>query len=87
MTLRVTIEIVPLGSELDKYTIGELNISNVKQFGLGLCSYSGDYATLTPENNVVDIVRFTEVKHKRQEGPLVLIKKVIRSLTETPEED
>lgn len=79
MTLRVTFEIVPFGEEESKYTVGTLNIHNVKSLGLGSCEYDGTYKLISHPNFCVKR-HFNGVLHNRQEGFLELTRKVIEHL-------
>ena len=78
MTLRVNLEIVPHGDETRKYNIGRLDIHNIGDIGLGLCSYKAqqfsDGETLLKET------ADGTLEHSRQEGAWVLVKKAIESL-------
>jgi hypothetical protein len=74
MTLRVRISIVPFGDEDLEREIHQINISNLASLGLGLWEYgievdkykTGDYDF--------------KLTHQRQDGPLVLVNKVLTEL-------
>ena len=73
MTLRCTIEVVPLGHESRKYCIGTLNIHNVGKIG-DKSEYDFEYQD--------DVFRKItgRVQHNRDDGALVLIGETIAEL-------
>jgi hypothetical protein len=75
MTLRVRISIVPFGDEEQEREIHQINISNLKDLGLGLCEYGVEMEKYKTGNYDLKLT------HQRQDGPLVLVSKVLGRLT------
>jgi hypothetical protein len=75
MTLRVRVSIVPFGDEEQEREIHQINISNLKDLGLGLCEYGVEMDKYKTGN--YDF----KATHQRQDGPLVLVSKVLGRLT------
>lgn len=88
MTLRITVEIVPHGEESEKYTIGVVDVHNVIQHGLGFCEYQVELTeeVVTYAEGLYTGIETTVlpdlVKHSRQDGYKVLVKKVFERLAE-----
>lgn len=77
MTLRVTLEIVPYGNEALKREIEVINISNEGAVNLSECIYAiehNDYKNASGKT--------PRVKHTREEGALVLVKKALEKLVD-----
>lgn len=64
--IRVTIECVPYDSEIDKYLIKTINISEKDYGHLGYGTYSVD--------------GIGEIQHDRRDGHLVLVRKALTHL-------
>ena len=78
MTLRVYLDIIPFGNEDDAYPIHEINIHNVGSLSDGICEYSYeiDGSGVFPET----------VIHKRSEGAIELVRKVLNTEREKTNE-
>ena len=76
MTLRVRISIVPFGDEDQEREIHQINISNLADVGLGLCKYGVEMDKYKTGNYDLNLT------HQRQDGPLVLVSKVLGRLTD-----
>ena len=74
MTLRVRISIVPFGDEDLEREIHQINISNLASLGLGLWEYGVEV-----DKYKTDSYDF-KITHQRQDGPLVLVNKVLTEL-------
>ncbi len=74
MTLRVRISIVPFGDETQEREIHQINVSNLKTWGLGFAEYGVE----------VDKYKTGEydfhLTHMRQEGALELVAKVMEKI-------
>lgn len=75
MTIRVTLEVVPLGEENQKRTIEVINISNWEQIGFDLYSYR-------IEDNIYKEFQAEDqwVEHSRKDGALSLVAKALTKL-------
>ena len=80
MTLRVTFEIVPFGEEENKYLLGTLDIHNVHNYGMGHCVYDGVFNSKGHSSFDNVVKTFSGVEHSRQDGFLILTKKVIETI-------
>jgi hypothetical protein len=78
MTLRVTLEIIPHGDEIRKYSLGSIEIHNTGDIGLGLCAYHAQQ--FSDGDTILKETVDGTLEHSRQEGPWVLVKKAIESL-------
>lgn len=74
MTLRLTLEIVPFGDEDKKYTIREINVSNLGEIDLGVCQYGVEVDKYKTKDYT------TVVAHKRGEGSIKLVQLVAEAL-------
>lgn len=81
MTLRVTLEIVPFGEEQHKRTIDVFNISNIGK------AFDPNYHIYVVERNEYKTGSHDLLKvfHKREDGSLVLVKKVLEAVLDTEE--
>lgn len=77
MTLRVKLEIVPFGEEDKAYEIGRLDIFNKGDAGNSQCEYG--VIEFDTENNQAGMYAAT-VLHRRDQGPWVLVRKVLSFL-------
>lgn len=78
--LRVKIEIVPFGEEEKAYTIHTLNIGNMGPSMIeGFHKYHA-WLDDDPRGKAMRPEPHAEVHHKREEGALVLAKKVLRKI-------
>ncbi len=74
MTLRVRISIVPFGDETQEREIHQINISNLKDWGLGFAEYGVEV-----DRYKTDEYDF-RLMHMRQEGALELVAKVMEKI-------
>ncbi len=74
MTLRVRISIVPFGNESQEREIHQINISNLKDWGLGFAEYGVEV-----DKYKTDEYDF-RLTHMRQEGALELVAKVMEKI-------
>lgn len=72
--IRVTIELLPLGNEAEKETIGTLEISNTRELFGGLCNYRCDYNFRNMNGDVVQ--GETQAPHFRDDHVVKLLYKV-----------
>lgn len=84
MTLRMTLEIVPFGSEDDKYQLCELDIWNIEEarnlgFGHAICRYGYRLNKKPVGRYAEEEVLYQGVipEHDRKDGALELVRKVL----------
>ena len=72
MTLRVYIDVLPLGNETEAYELHQIDIHNMGRNNQGLTEYSFEIDEVGAEETV---------QHNRDHGPFVLIQKVLDTET------
>ena len=81
MTLRVTFDIVPFGQEIEKYSIGQVDISNINRIGFDLYDYKCTFTLLEKGVQKPTIEEYF-IEHSRKDGFIKLVKKAIDAYLE-----
>lgn len=74
MTLRVRISVVPFGDETQEREIHQINVSNLRDWGLGFAEYGVEVDKYKTEDYDFNLM------HMRQEGALELVAKVMEKI-------